>query len=40
MILKLDPEKPYDRMEWGFVKETLHDALLPSGHIGVIMGIV
>lgn len=29
MVLKLDLEKAYDRMEWAFVKDTLEVAGIP-----------
>lgn len=40
MVLKLDLEKTYDRMEQGFVEETLKDAKLPSTLINVIMHLI
>lgn len=40
MVLKLDMEKAYDRMEWRFVKETLLDAGLPRRMVSVIMNIL
>lgn len=29
MIIKIDLEKAYDRLEWSFVKETIYDVGLP-----------
>lgn len=40
MVLKLDLEKAYDRMEWSFFEETLRDASLPTLMIDVIMMIL
>lgn len=40
MVLKLNLEKTYDKLEWGFIKETLRDADLPSKLIDAIMGII
>lgn len=40
MILKLDLEKAYDRMEWVCVEGTLRDAGLPSAMTNVIMGLI
>lgn len=40
MVLKLDTEKAYDRMDYGFVEETLFDAGLPSWMINTIMSII
>lgn len=40
MILKLDLEKAYDRMEWRFIEETLRDASLPTMMISTIMGLL
>lgn len=39
MILKLDLEKAYDRLEWSFVEETLTDACIPRKLIRVILKI-
>lgn len=40
MILKVDLEKAYDRLEWQFIRETLVDVGLPSTMIEVIMHCV
>lgn len=40
MVLKLDLEKAYDRLEWSFVEETLEDLGIPSKLIAVIMGML
>lgn len=40
MIMKLDLEKAYDRMEWSFIEEMLHDVALPVSLINVIMGSI
>lgn len=40
MILKLDLEKAYDRMDWRFVEETLRDIPLPDTMVHVIMNII
>lgn len=40
MILKLDLEKAYNRMEWAFVEETLRGISLPSSLINAITGII
>lgn len=38
MVVKIDLEKAYDRLECNFVEETLKDACLPSSMIDVITG--
>lgn len=40
MILKLDLEKAYDRLDWGIIEETLRDATLPNKLIDAITGII
>lgn len=40
MIVKLDFEKAYDRMEWSFVESTLRDVPLPDSLITAIMSIL
>lgn len=40
MIIKLDLEKAYDRLEWEFVKKTMIDANLPSKLINTIMNCI
>lgn len=40
MIIKLDLEKAYDRIEWSFVRDTLQDVGLPGNLIGAIMKCV
>lgn len=40
MILKLDLEKAYDRLEWQFVEDTLKDAQIPHKLVEVIMEIL
>lgn len=37
ILIKVDLEKAYDRLEWSFVEEILRDAGLPDGLINVIM---
>lgn len=37
MVVKLDLEKAYDRLEWPFVEDTLVDADLPPHLISIIM---
>lgn len=40
MVIKLDLEKAYDRIEWKFIEETLWDIELPAKLITVIMKLV
>lgn len=40
MVLKLDQERAYDKMEGGFIEETLSDAKLPDALVAVIMRII
>lgn len=40
MILKLDLEKAYNRLEWSFNEEILRDISIPEKLITVIMGIL
>lgn len=40
MILKLDLEKAYDRLEWNFVQESLIDASVPWKLVSVILNIL
>lgn len=37
MMVKLDLEKAYDRLEWSFIKDTLMKLSIPPNLIGVIM---
>lgn len=37
IILKVDLEKAYDRLEWMFIEETLHEARIPDRLVCVIM---
>lgn len=37
MIIKVDLEKAYDRLEWHFIKQTLVEAGLPQLMVDVIM---
>lgn len=36
MIIKLDLEKAYDRLEWSFIKRSLHELHLPEHLVEVI----
>lgn len=40
MIIKVDLEKAYDRLEWRFIRETLHDIGLPQRMIETIVDCV
>lgn len=40
VVLKVDLDKAYDRIEWGFVEKTLEDARLPRKLVYVIMQII
>lgn len=40
MIIKVDLEKVYDRLEWAFIREVLHGANLPSNLIRLIISCV
>lgn len=40
MILELDMEKAYDRMEWSFVEETLRGINLPGSLVSMIMSLI
>lgn len=40
MILKIDLEKAYDRLEWHFIEETLIDVVLPQRMAEMIMDCV
>lgn len=40
MVLKIDLEKAYDRLEWPFIEETLRDVGLPNSMVDVIMKCV
>ncbi|KAK9988211.1 hypothetical protein SO802_028450 [Lithocarpus litseifolius] len=40
MIIKVDLEKAYDRLEWSFIREVLQEARFPSDLIQVIMSCV
>lgn len=40
MAIKIDMEKTYDRLRWGFILETLEDANIPAKVIRLIMNYV
>lgn len=40
MIMKLDLEKTYDRIEWGSVEETLRDSELPAKLVSMIISLM
>lgn len=40
MIIKIDLEKAYDRLEWSFIRKVLYGANLPSDLIRMIMSCV
>lgn len=40
MILKLDVEKAYDRLEWDFIKEVLNFFGFPSNFVKLVMNCV
>lgn len=40
MVIRLDLEKTYDRMEWKFVEETLWEVGLPAKLITIIMNTI
>lgn len=40
VIIKIDLEKAYDRLEWDFIEETMRDAGLPQSLVLVIMKMV
>lgn len=37
MIIKINLEKPYDKLEWSFIADTLHEIGLLRAIIGEIM---
>lgn len=40
MAIKIDLEKAYDKLEWGFIKEMLIIINLPQGIVKLIMSFV
>ncbi|XP_039044399.1 uncharacterized protein LOC120183869 [Hibiscus syriacus] len=40
MVIKLDLEKAYDRLEWAFIEDTLSDLKIPAGLGDLIMSCV
>lgn len=40
VVIKLDLEKAYDRMDWGYITDTLKDVDFPSKMIKANMGII
>lgn len=40
MVVKLDPEKAYDRLEWGFIRETLIFFKIPIKLVNLILSMI
>ena len=40
MVIKIDLEKAYDKLEWNFIKDTLIKANLPADLIDIIMSCI
>ena len=40
VVIKLDLEKAYDRLDWGFLKETLEFFQMPPSFITLIMNML
>ncbi|XP_015584153.1 uncharacterized protein LOC8284931 [Ricinus communis] len=40
MVIKVDLEKAYDKLNWSFILDTLMDRSIPSGLINVIMNYI